>query len=133
MRDLKTIRIEKENASVDLNRSKSTLGVKHFQTHTYVSLDNSTKHYIVSAQGDMDREISYLISSNAKVTEYKNMSNEKRFSFDGHVDLKLNFHVPSSCKVFSLPKATNVLASGNDVKFEYVGVKKANVKIVCEY
>ncbi len=133
MRDLKTIRIEKENASVDLNRSKSTLGVKHFETHTYVSLNGSTKHYIVSAEGDMSKDDSYLISSNAKVTEYKNMSNEKRFSFDGHVDLKLNFYVPLSCKVFSLPKATKVHASGNDVKFEYAGVKKANVKIVCDY
>jgi len=132
MIDLKTIRIEKEDASVDFKRSITTLGIKHFENHTYISLDNSKKHYLTTNKEDSYKDRSYLISSNAKIIDYKNDINNKGFIFNGHVDLKLNFYLTTDCKLSSLPKAKKRVYKDESLYLYYKDVKKAEINIKCK-
>ena len=131
MVDLKTIRIEKEGASVDFKKSKSTLGIKHFENHTYISLDNSTKHFLKTSEDSTYKNRSYLISSNAKIDDYKNGIKNQRFTFNGHVDLKLNFHLAKGCKLSSVPKPSKVVEDSKSLYLNYLGKKKAVVDVSC--
>ncbi|MEA2091256.1 MAG: hypothetical protein U9O83_02690 [Campylobacterota bacterium] len=132
MRDLKTLRIEEEGASVDFKKSKSALGIKHFENHTYISLDNSAKHFITTSQDEAYKDRTYLISSNAKVVDYRNGINNQRLTFDGHVDLKLNFHLSKSCKLSSIPEPSKIVENNASVFLDYLDVKKASVNIICK-
>lgn len=131
MRNLKTLRIEEENASVDLSKSQSTLGLKHFENHTYISLDNLAKHTIKVDKNRSYKERGYLISSNAKVVDYKNGINNQRITFEGHVDLKLNFHLTKECKLEATPKSYKTLINGENVSLEFKDTKKAVVDALC--
>jgi len=132
MRDIKTLRIEEEGAAVDFNRSKSTVGIKHFENHTYLSLNNETQHFINTTEEETYREENYLISSNAKLVKFKNIKSNKRYLFEGHVDLKVNFHVMDNCELFSIPQANKIEKKGKSISLEFVGVKKANFSITCK-
>jgi hypothetical protein len=131
MRDLKTLRIEEEHASVDFSKSHSTLGLKHFENHTYISLDNTVKHTIKVDKNRSYNERSYLVSSNAKVVDYKNGLNNQRMTFEGHVDLKLNFHLTQECKLEATPKSYKTVVNGQNVSLEFKDTKKAVVDALC--
>jgi hypothetical protein len=131
MRDLKTLRIEESNASVDFQNSPSVLGIKHFENHTYISLDNSTKHLLREDKKRDSKESTYLISSNAKLTKYVNEKDKKSMQFEGHVDLKLNFHLSKGCNVIATPKATKESLTQESLVLEFADIKKAKVDVVC--
>jgi hypothetical protein len=131
MRDLKPLRVEQKGVGVDLKASASTLGVKHFQNHTYISLDNHKEHLVKLSDDKSYKKIPFLISANAKLTEFKNGIKNKRFTFDGHVDLKLNFNIPQGCKITSIPEARRKTTRGSDVYLEYFGIKKAVIDVYC--
>jgi len=132
MRDLKTLRIEKKEASVDFEYSKSTAGLKHFENHTYLSLGNSQKHFIKVDKSKSYKKGSYLVASNAKITEHKSESKSQSISFDGHVDLRLSFRMQENCKLNSKPQASQIRKDKEITFLEYKGVKKADINIVCE-
>ncbi|MBE0491337.1 MAG: endo alpha-1,4 polygalactosaminidase [Sulfurospirillum sp.] len=132
MKELKTLRIEKKGASVDFNNSKSTVGLKHFENHTYISLDNSSQHLIRVDQDKSYKKSSYLVSSNAKITEYINESKTQSIFFEGHVDLKLHFRIKEGCKLSSQPQAREIHKENEMTYLEYKDVKKANIYIICE-
>jgi hypothetical protein len=132
MRDLKTLRVEQKGVGVDLKASASTLGVKHFQNHTYISLDNHKEHLVKLADGNSYKKIPFLVSANAKLTEFKNGIKNKRFTFDGHVDLKLNFNIPQGCKITSIPEAKEVIKRASSIFLNYKHQKKATIKVVCQ-
>ncbi|MEA3227901.1 MAG: endo alpha-1,4 polygalactosaminidase [Campylobacterota bacterium] len=132
MKDLNTIRIEERGASIDFSRSQSALGIKHFENHTYISFDSSKKHYFTTKRDSRYKKSSYLISSNAKVIDYDNFSAKKRrFSFKGHVDLELDFHLADGCKIYSKPRAKKVLKTKESTKLFYKGKKSAVIDIKC--
>jgi len=131
MKDLKTLRIEETNASVDFLKSPSVLGIKHFENHTYISLDNSTKHLLREDKKREAKDTTYLISSNAKLTNYLYEKNLKSMQFDGHVDLKLNFHISKECKLTSSPEATKETLTQESILLEYEGVKSAKIEVDC--
>jgi len=131
MNDLKTLRIEKENASIDLNSSKSTLGIKHFENHTYLSLNNETQHFIKMTETETYKDETYLISSNAKVAQYKYGISSKQYIFDGYVDLKVNLNIAKGCKIESTPKATKTTKENSSIKLYYKNHKKAVVNVLC--
>jgi hypothetical protein len=131
MRDLKTLRVEQKGVGVDLKASASILGVKHFQNHTYISLDNHKEHLVKLSDDKSYKNIPFLISANAKLIEFKNGIKNKRFTFDGHVDLKLNFNIPQGCKITSIPKAKRKVSRGSNVLLKYFGVRKAVVDVYC--
>jgi hypothetical protein len=51
--------------------------------------------------------------------------------FEGHVDLKLNFHLSKGCNVIATPKATKESLTQESLVLEYEGVKSAEIEIVC--
>ncbi len=132
MNDLTTIRIEKEGASVDFSKSKSVTGIQHFENHTYLSLDNSTKHYFTTSNNDDYKDESYLISSNAKTVVYKNNGKNKRISFKGYVELKLDFHIADGCKIYSKPRARKIKRDSYSTKLSYRNIKSAVIDIKCK-
>ena len=131
MRDLKTLRVEKRDAGVDLKASKTTLGVKHFENHTYISLDTHDDHLVKLSDDKSYKNIPFLVSANAKLVEFKNGIKNKRFSFKGYVDLKLNFNLPRGCKITSIPKVKRKVSRDGNLLLEYLGIKKAVVDVYC--
>ena len=132
MQNLKTLRIEEKNAYIDFKKSKTTLGVKHFEDHTYIALDEKTKHIVkISKKKDAHINDSYLISSNAKVIRHIDGLHNKSFTFDGHVDLKLNFHLAKKCKLQSIPKASKIITSDENIWVYYKDVTKATLNVLC--
>ena len=130
MVNLKTLRDENESSRVDLNKSKTVLGVKQFENHTYIALDTKNEH-IIDMQGNKNQVGSYLIASNAKVAEYRNGINTKSYVFDGNVDLKLEFHVEDNCEVKSQVKFTKKIKSAKNVILYFNNNKKARVDVLC--
>ena len=131
MKNLKTLRVEEKDASIDLDSSKTALGLKHFENHTYISLDNHDKHIVKLSKNQKYKDEPYLVSSNAKLADFKNMGKNKIYSFDGHVDLKLNFHLPKGCKISSTPKAVDFKKINDDVFFKYLDNKKVTINVRC--
>ena len=132
MKNLKTLRIEKKDALIDFENSKTSLGIRHFEDHTYIALDEKIKHLVKINQNENSHtENSYLISSNAKVTQYINTLHNKSFTFDGHVDLKLNFYLEKGCRIDSKPLASKVIKSKKNITIEYKDTKKAIVNVLC--
>ena len=133
MNDLKTLRIEKERAGVDLKESNGVLGVKHFETHTYLHLDNSEKHIVSTKDTKSYKKRAYLVSANAKVVDSQIQEKKQRYSFDGYVDLKLEFNVPKGCSVNSTPKATETLkGEESKISLYFKNSKKAVVNVSCK-
>lgn len=132
MRDLKTIRVERKNASIDFKDSPTVLGVKHFENHTYVSLANAQKHIFKLAQDNSYPNTTYMISSNAKSIDFQNRDNERKITFQGHVDLELKFHVSDNCTLSSYPKPSKVTQEHQNVALLYKGHKSARINILCK-
>ena len=133
MRDLRTLRVEERDASVDFNKSKSTIGVKHFENHAYLSLDASERHFLTLDNNDSHEKRSHMISANAKITDYLNEENHQRITFEGHVDLKLDFYLAPECKLESSPKAKSQSKDGETLSLSYKkGVTKAVIEISCD-
>ncbi len=133
MRDIKTLRIERENAGVNLNNSKGVLGIKHFETHTYLHLDNSTQHRVSTNNPKGYKNRAYLISANAKVVDSSITKDKQSYSFDGHVALKLEFNVPKGCRVKSTPEPSKILKGNNhEVSLYFKNYKKAVVNVSCK-
>lgn len=131
MKELKTIRIEEKNAAVDLDKSSSTLGLKHFENHTYISLDEGVKHTLKIDKSANYKKRSYLVSSNAKAVEHTHGSKNQTIRFEGHVDLKLTFHLPKECTLDVTPKSYKTIVNGENVSLEFKNSKKAVVNALC--
>ena len=129
MRNLKTLRVEDKDKTVSFDDSKTVVGVKHFENHTYISLDSNQKHLLKMIDGDEDS--SYLIASNAKVVGYKRESNNQQMEFNGHVDLNVSFHVQKGCQLESAPKESKVIYNKQNITLIYNNVKKATVNVIC--
>ncbi|SFV53539.1 Extracellular Matrix protein PelA [hydrothermal vent metagenome] len=129
MRDLRTLRIEKKNALINLQNSKTVLGVKHFENHTYISLDQHQRH-IIDTTPLSDKKEAYLISANGRLLGYKNNGKKKEYSFKGEVDLKLSFYLPKNCIMRSNPRMFKQKHQKEDITLLYK-TKKANVRIMC--
>ena len=131
MKDLRTLRIEKKNVGVNLKKSKTVLGVKHFENHTYISLDNSIKHFIRTSKDDDYKKRSYLISSNAKIMDFKNKNKKQKLSFKGDVPLEINFHLTKKCNLRSIPKETQRVQKDEIIYLYYKNIKEATINVSC--
>jgi hypothetical protein len=132
MKSLKTLRVEKENTGVDLKNSSSVLGVKHFEKHTYVSLEPKKKH-ILELSKEQDKSSAYLISANGEVTSFKRTSSGKDFIFNAHVPLKLEFHLPSRCTITCFPKADKKTFNQKNLSLIFAHTKAAKVSVSCSH
>jgi len=132
MVDLKTIRVEREGYGVDFNHSKSIIGIKHFENHSYLSLDTQTKHIFELSVDGSYKKTPYLISSNAKLTSFKTETSSKTMAFKGHIALKLSFNFPKECKLISTPKESKRTLKDEILDLEYTTIRAAKVEILCD-
>ena len=132
LNDLSTIRVEETNATVSFDTSKSVMGVKHYEGHTYLSLDKADDHYLSISKEEARESRSYMISSNAKVVEYSKSDKQVEYEFEGYVALRLNFFVADGCQLHSEPAATTVKAEGKRHFLNYEDSKRAKISIECE-
>ena len=131
MKNLRTLRLEKEKGSINFKKSKTVVGLKHFENHTYISLDNSVKHFIKIQNRKSYEDETYLISSNAKIKKYNYRSKDRKIVFDGEVDLKLYFHKTKNCSINSIPKEYKRISDKQDIFLEYKNIKKATINVSC--
>ena len=132
MRDLRTIRIEKKRANIDLKDAQSVIGVQHFEEHTYISLNQEQEHYFKITEKNSMLKESYLVEANAKVDTYAKKGTTQEFDFKGYVDLSLKFHIAKGCHINSLPKERTRVKEGNYVSLKYKKIKSATVIIECK-
>jgi hypothetical protein len=130
LNDLNTIRIEKEGAYVDLNRSTNVTGIKHFQNHTYISLYKPQNNIYIKEVSKKPDE-SYMISSNAKIVGFDKNATNQTIKFSGHVDLKLNFYLKDGCRLESMPKSKKRYEKDSTLFLEYKDIKEATINISC--
>ncbi|QOP40338.1 polysaccharide deacetylase family protein [Sulfurimonas marina] len=131
MRDLKTLRVEKKDASVALHDSETILGVNRFEGHTYIALDPHTKHSFKLNGQTMDNS-AYLINSNGEVTEYINNQNSKRYKFSANVPLEVKLHIPENCLVNAIPKSSIQKLNSKEMTLKYKSNKKATIDVRCQ-
>jgi polysaccharide biosynthesis protein PelA len=130
MKNLKTLRIESKDAGVDLKNSTTTLGVQHFENHTYISLDPNSKHIVKSVK-DQSKKIPYIISSNGKTVTHSYTYNSQHYEFKAHVPLKIKLYLPKTCVLDSLVESGIKEQNNNIVKIEYKSTKKASIDVRC--
>lgn len=132
MRDLKTLRIEQKDAGVDLQSSPTVLGVKHFEDHTYLSLDNHLDHQIKATKHQTTTQ-PYLISANGKVVAYEKGDHTYHYEFDGNVALQTTFYLPKGCEIISDPLANHQNDLNNTLTLSYKSEKKATIDVRCQH
>ncbi len=130
MNDLKTIRFEDFDTNVDLNNSKGVVGLSQFENHTYLSLDQRGKHLIELSPKNNNKI--YMVSSNGKLTDYKESNTTKSYSFSSYVDLELSMYVDKECSISSTPKARKLLEEENIVTLKYKDTKAVTITLECE-
>jgi len=131
---LRTVRVEKKNYAIDMAKNRDVLGVKHFQNHTYISLQNHTEKGVYSLDLHPSENMlhqGYMVSANGYVKEYKHNANMKMYTFEGNVPLKLSFHIPKGCELEVFPKAESFHQEGEIVSLKYTTQKQAEVRVQC--
>ena len=132
LKNLNTLRVEQENAYVDLQKSKSVVGFKHFETHTYLSLFPQKNNYVtLSSRESVDENVSYLIAANAKLRNYTDAENSKGFLFHAYVPAKLSFHVANGCQLQSWPEALTETKEGEKIELTFGESEDVSVVIRC--
>jgi len=129
MHNIKTLRVEDAIQSVNLESSKSVLGIQKFDNHTYIALDTKQKHRL-SMQKDKNQNTTYLLSSNVKLTEYRNGINIKSYTFEGNVNAKIELHLKNDCRVKSQPKYIKKQQLKENLML-YFNKKKVTVNVFC--
>ena len=130
MRDLKTLRVEQKDFGVDLDKSPSVIGVKHFENHTYIALDKEKKH-IIKLQPHMSKKESYMVSVNGKVISYKKKRKKTTYKLSSEVPLKAEFYLAKGCKLKAKPMASSIKTEDGIISLEYKSRKKAKISILC--
>ncbi len=128
MKNLKTLRFEDINRSVDMAVSKSVYGFKKFENHTYVSFDKEESHHFSLSE---QKQPTYLIASNAQVTSYNRGRSNIEYKFKGYSNLKLDFYLGKGCELKSVPKASKTVQAKQTIHLEYLKSKEATVHVIC--
>ena len=79
----------------------------------------------------MYKKRSYLISSNAKIVDFQKGIKNQRMTFEGEVELKLNFHITQECTLSSIPLPSKIEKSGMSIYYYYKSSKRAVVDVSC--
>jgi hypothetical protein len=131
MDNLKTLRINSVDATIDFTKSKTVLSKRTINNQTYISMDDAKKHKFVILNSANDKNEAYLISSNAKIEKYIRGVKSKSFYFNGYTDLKLSFNLPDGCSITSTPKISSTKRRSNKTFVYFKNTKKAVVNVQC--
>jgi len=91
--NLKTLKI-KGKYLVDIKNSKNVIGFNYYDGYTYIHLNNKGVYKVKFGLP----KISYLISSNAKIVDYKKLKNGYEYSLKSYLPIKIEFKKLPNCK-----------------------------------
>jgi hypothetical protein len=130
MKELKTLRLDESLNSIDYKASSGVLGERREGTQRYVHLDTHSPLEL-HLKKDANKDVNYLVDTNAEVVNYKETNDDRTFSLKSYVDVVLNYHLQEGCNIQSIPRAISTVKKGNLISLKFKG-KEANVVIRCQ-
>ena len=130
LKDLKTLRIEKSNAVVDFKTSQNIMGFRHFDTHTYLHVNQITDAIVKEASNNTPQQTPYLISSNGKIIKADKSTNALHITLKSHIGIRAEFFIPKEC-TYRLSKDFITSYSKNILKIESQKHKKVTIDANC--
>ena len=130
MKELKTLRLDESLNSIDYKASSGVLGERREGTQRYVHLDTHVPLEL-HLKKDANKDVNYLVDTNAEVVNYKETNDDRTFSLKSYVDVVLNYHLQEGCNIQTIPRAISTVKKGNLVSLKFKG-KEANVVIRCQ-
>jgi hypothetical protein len=131
-KDLKTVRIEKKDATVNLQSSQNIAGYSHFENHTYVHVATQTKLLLQEGKPHKKVQLPYLISANGKITKFKKTAKELHLSIESHTPVKLQLFIPKECRYKLTSGYRKTVQKGNIISFDYKHHTKVNIDAICK-
>ena len=128
--DLKTVRIEKKDATINLKKSLNIAGYKHFQNHTYLHIGTDTKAFIDTHPTEVKQP--YLVSANGKITELMQDAKHFHIKLNAHVPLKLELFMPKECRYKLSPGYKKELEQENIISFSYKSRTEVVIDAICK-
>jgi len=131
MKDLKTVRLDSNNKSVDYTRSSSVYGERELGDVKYISLGDSTQHLIKLQAKERESKSLYIISTNATIAEFIKGVESTRYTLNSFLDVNFSFHLPVGCHYKTTPKAKVVQKKGQDITLLFKNSKQGVVDVTC--
>ncbi len=131
MKDLKTVRVNSENESVDYKKSTSVYGERQTNGVTYISLGDSKRHFIKLQGEQQESNALYIHSTNATITELIEGVKNSRYTLNSYVDVKFSFHLPEDCSYKTTPKAEVIQQKNQDITLFFKNSKQGVVDVRC--
>ncbi len=130
LQNLKTVRIEQKNATVNLENSPNIAGYKHFENHTYLHIGTASKAII--KMHDSHVKLPFLVSANGKITELQRDAKKLHIKLTSHVPLKLELFMPKECHYRLSPGYKKELKQENIISFSYKNKIEVVVDAICK-
>ncbi len=132
MKNLKTLRIEEKNGGVHFQHSPSVVGIKHFENHTFIALDQHIRHTVQLSSSE-EEDVAFLVNANAQLVSYTKDGDTKQYQFQGHMPLKLTFHSPQGCRFSITPhEGYRLQHHAQTVQIDFKSAKKVRIDVQCK-
>ena len=132
MKNLKTLRIEKKNISVDLKASSDIAGYNHFENHTYIHVAKNSQVILKLADAHASQNLPYLVSANGKIVDFKRTKKSMHLKLQSHMPMKLQLFIPKKC-TYTLTQGYKVVSKKDEIiSLEYKNKTKVLVDAVCK-
>ncbi len=131
MQDLKTVRIDNINESIDYKYSTTVYGEKQLKGVSYISLGNSKCHLIKFKPREKESKDIYIHSTNATISEFIKGLNTTRYVLNSYVDVKFSFHLPRACSYTTKPKAKIIKVKEQNIELNFKNSKRGVVDVTC--
>jgi hypothetical protein len=131
MKNIKTLRVEKENAGIDFKESTNIFGVCDFEKHTYFHVGKNSKVLFKEVEDNRFKNNPYLISANGKVTIKNFNSSSLKMNISSYLPLRLTFNLPKNCRLTSSKKVKRA-QMGTTLSLKYKSAKKVNIDVQCK-
>ncbi|QOP44913.1 endo alpha-1,4 polygalactosaminidase [Sulfurimonas paralvinellae] len=130
-KDLKTVRIEKKDAAVNLTNSKNIAGYNHFENHTYVHAGTQTELLLKEASAREYQTIPYLVSANGRIKDFKQTDKKLHLILESHLPVKLQLFIPQRCHYKLTTGYKKTVQKNNVISFNYKHHKKVTIDAIC--
>jgi len=131
-KDLKTVRIEKKDAVIDLKSSKNIAGYNHFENHTYVHAGTQSEILLQEDLSHKKAQLPYLVSANGKITKMLQTEKELQLSITSHVPVKLELYMPKQCRYKLTSGYKKTRQKNSIISFEYKHHTKVDIDAICK-
>jgi hypothetical protein len=131
LRDLKTLRIEKQDTYVDFENFPNIIGLKHFMNHTYLHVNQNSKVFVKQSSNHTTSHVPYLISSNGKIITADTNSKAFHLNLRSHVGLQAELFIPKNCTYTFTKGFTLNQKNKNIIEFTSKEQKEITIDAAC--